>query len=393
MVLACWQTNIVDELGNLVGGATVQVNSEAAGAPLASLFSDRAGAVPLGNPFTATAAGFAQFFVLSGEYKITITKGAFTQTFRYVPVDRGVNEMPSPGLNWLFSTSTSDADPGTGNFKFNNATLASVTTLYIDNSALVIGDVTAYLDSWDDTGDTGNRGTITIKSIQGDAIFIGKVTGTVVNGTGYRKVSVTPIVSIGTFDAGAELSVEFFPTGNTGATGPSTQGKHSVFVAAPSMWKNNSAAGPSQGQFAIVSANVNYLAFDPTTLEDAFFTLATPKSWNLGNITIRFYWLHSATVTNFAVLWQAYIAAYSDNEAITGSTFAQIASLVDTGGTTNNLYISAESTGTSFSGATTFDFLNFIIRRLGSDGTDTLAVDALLLGVLVTYVTNADTDN
>lgn len=84
MALARWQATIVDEAGNIQDGAMVTVRQETSGTPLASLFSDRDGLVPTGNPVTADADGYAFFHVVGGAYQITATKGSFTRTWRYV---------------------------------------------------------------------------------------------------------------------------------------------------------------------------------------------------------------------------------------------------------------------------------------------------------------------
>lgn len=84
MALARWQATIVDDAGNIQDGATVTVRQEISGTPLASLFSDRDGLVPTGNPITSDVDGFVGFHVAGGAYQITATKGGFTRTWRYV---------------------------------------------------------------------------------------------------------------------------------------------------------------------------------------------------------------------------------------------------------------------------------------------------------------------
>jgi hypothetical protein len=82
MALARCNFAVQDGLGNIVNGAAIEVRSEVTGL-LASVFSDRAGAVPLGNPFTAADGSDAGFHVVGGAYKIVATLGAFTRTWRY----------------------------------------------------------------------------------------------------------------------------------------------------------------------------------------------------------------------------------------------------------------------------------------------------------------------
>jgi hypothetical protein len=85
-ILARWQATIVDEDGNILPGASVEVRHETSGSPLATLFSDRDGLVSIGNPFVADAEGFAAFHTAGGAYKITATYGAFSRVWRYVGI-------------------------------------------------------------------------------------------------------------------------------------------------------------------------------------------------------------------------------------------------------------------------------------------------------------------
>lgn len=73
--LAGHQFTVVDGAGNVVPSASVEVRSEATG-NLVQLYSDRAGASPIGNPFNADANGFARFYVVGGSYKITCSSGS-----------------------------------------------------------------------------------------------------------------------------------------------------------------------------------------------------------------------------------------------------------------------------------------------------------------------------
>lgn len=74
MTLYRWQASITDEAGNVMPGATVTVRNEVSGL-LPTLYVDKAGATPLGNPFTADANGAAEFYVAAGFYEITATLG------------------------------------------------------------------------------------------------------------------------------------------------------------------------------------------------------------------------------------------------------------------------------------------------------------------------------
>lgn len=84
MVYAAYNYTITDETGDLVTGASVEVRRESDNV-LATLYSDRAGASALANPFT-DSTGTGRFHVAGGAYKVTATKGAFTRSFRFVAI-------------------------------------------------------------------------------------------------------------------------------------------------------------------------------------------------------------------------------------------------------------------------------------------------------------------
>lgn len=91
MTMARYPLTIQDEAGNLIHGASVEVRSEAFGAPLAALKSDRAGTAALPNPFVATDGADAGFHVAGGVYKIRVYTGpsvapTFERVWRYVGI-------------------------------------------------------------------------------------------------------------------------------------------------------------------------------------------------------------------------------------------------------------------------------------------------------------------
>lgn len=180
-------------------------------------------------------------------------------------------------------------------------------------------------------------------------------------------------------------------TGGKVAASRVATGKQTIWVPASAMKPRT--IGPSVGSFSVSSTQFDYLAFDPNTAEDATFNIAMPKSWDhTVGISMIAYWLHPATVTNFGVAWEAFARPYSDDDAIDGSSYTTIGLVADTGGTTNDLYISPETAVTVISGAAQNDLLNFIIRRSTANGGDTMTVDAHLIGVKILYSTNANTD-
>lgn len=170
-------------------------------------------------------------------------------------------------------------------------------------------------------------------------------------------------------------------------------GKQTIWVPAAAMVARTTN-GPASGT-AEMSSNKNMvktLDFDATTQEFAQFDVAMPKSWNNGTVTFQPVWSHAATVTNFGVVFGVDAVAISDDDTL-DVAFGTAQTSTDTGGTTNDLYVGAESSAITIAGTpATGDVVQFRVHRDPANGSDTMAVDARLHGVKVFYTTNAATD-
>lgn len=129
----------------------------------------------------------------------------------------------SPGFIQAYSTTTADADPGNGTFRLNNATPASATAIYLDNLDSFGATVSALIDSWDDSTNPSPKGTLRLIKSTNPAVWAQyNVTGSVVDGGGYRKVTLSGGVSSGAFSAADPFSMVFFRAGDQGASGAGT---------------------------------------------------------------------------------------------------------------------------------------------------------------------------
>jgi len=79
------QFQIQNQDGGTEADASVTVIDEDTGAA-AVLYGDRDGANQIDNPLTSDADGFVYFHAVGGRYRIDAVKGAFSRTWRYVPV-------------------------------------------------------------------------------------------------------------------------------------------------------------------------------------------------------------------------------------------------------------------------------------------------------------------
>jgi hypothetical protein len=122
------------------------------------------------------------------------------------------------------STSTTDSDPTAGKFKLNHATPASATAAYLDNLDSGGATVSAILDLWDDSTAT-IRGSLRMqKSTDATVWAQWNVTGSVVDGTGYRKLTLASGAGSGAFTNSDTFSLVFSRTGDNGAAAPTYGG-------------------------------------------------------------------------------------------------------------------------------------------------------------------------
>ncbi len=129
--------------------------------------------------------------------------------------------LPAGGDSAMFqySTTTTDADPGAGKFRLNNATISSATEMYIDDLEFNGTDVSAWVQSWDDvSGNDTNRGRIRIsKANTLDTWMVFKVTGAITDASGYTKVSLVYIDTAGSFADDDKVFISFTASGEDGA--------------------------------------------------------------------------------------------------------------------------------------------------------------------------------
>ena len=129
--------------------------------------------------------------------------------------------LPAGGDSAMFqySTTTTDADPGAGKFRLNNATISSATEMYIDDLEFNGTDVSAWVQSWDDvSGNDTNRGRIRIsKANTLDTWMVFKVTGAITDASGYSKISLVYIDTAGTFADDDKVFISFVASGEDGA--------------------------------------------------------------------------------------------------------------------------------------------------------------------------------
>lgn len=170
-------------------------------------------------------------------------------------------------------------------------------------------------------------------------------------------------------------------------------GKKTIWIPAGAM-VSRTTNGPSRGtaEMATNKNMVSTLDYDATTQEFAQFDIRMPSSWNEGTVTFVPVWSHAATTVNFGVVWGLDAVAVSDDDAM-DVAFGTAQTSTDTGGTTNDSYQGPESSAITIAGTPAAgDLVMFRIHRDPANGSDTMAIDARLHGIVLFYTTDAGVD-
>jgi len=343
-----------------------------------------------------------------------------------------------PGYLYKFATSTTDGDPGAGILRFNNATYAQVTEIYIDDADFNGGATQADTETWGSSAST-IKGFLHIVDINDSTTYARfKITAAVDDETGYNKITVVHLASNNTFSADDELSVHFTRTGTKGDTGGTntlgiasgnspvftsgvadddflkvagttvegrsaaevasdigakTVGKESIWVPAGAMYPSttNPCSDLTQVETTALRPDLKVLDFAAAADDFAQFSIAFPKSWNEGTITYQPFWTVTGTNTG-TVVWQlGGIAVTSDATINTAFGTLIATTALAHSGTSNDLMVSAESGAVTIAGSPSTDDVCFfqINNDAGAAGQTGVV---RLLGIKIFFTTDAKND-
>ena len=147
---------------------------------------------------------------------VTSVAGVASDVTTVAGISGDVSAVAAQVVGYAFSTTTAMADPGSGNVRFNNATLASVTAVAIDDLDSNGVDQSAYIALWDDSTNTV-KGTLVFRTAGGDVATF-NITGLIDN-AGWFELAVTHVASSGTFSNAEDTFIGFTRAGDKGADG------------------------------------------------------------------------------------------------------------------------------------------------------------------------------
>ena len=121
---------------------------------------------------------------------------------------------------WVFDTATS-ANPPVTELRFNNATLSSVTAIYVNDTNADSTDYNGFLETFKNTiSGTDEYGLVRVwKQYDSNTFLLGKITNVVDNGADHT-ITITYIGSNGTFTDTDDVVMSFAPSGASSIDDP-----------------------------------------------------------------------------------------------------------------------------------------------------------------------------
>lgn len=220
-----------------------------------------------------------------------------------------------------------------------------------------------------------------IKTIGNRAVELAALTVTSLTSSG--AISGTT----GTFSGAVSGTTGTF-TGSVSAT--NTSPYETIWVGAGAMIPCTTAgAEPGTREAGTNDIDLDVLAFDAgATEERAQFCLVMPENWNRSALKAKFYWSNAAGASaNDTVEWGIKAGALSNDDAIDAALGTAV-TVSDTLIAAGDLHITSATGALTVAGTPALgDLVQFEIFR-NTDGTDDMAEDAWLIGVLLQITLN-----
>ena len=205
-----------------------------------------------------------------------------------------------------------------------------------------------------------------------------------------------PIVSA-TSSADSNVDININPLGSgvlkSGTAAVKIAGTETIFIPAQAMFGTTTNGADAQAvETTATRPELKVLDFDAGTAEYAQFSIAMPKSWNLGTVTYQVFWSPGNTNTGNCIFGLQGLATTEGDTA--DAVFGTAIEVTDAGiGTVEDVQMSAVSSAMTIAGTPADDdYCFFQLYRDAADGSDTFTGDARVLGIKLFYTTDAAND-
>lgn len=258
-------------------------------------------------------------------------------------------------------------------------------TEFDEDTAPVAADLLATVD---DVAGIPITKKATIANVVG---YVVSTVGDIMYATGSRTLA-----RLGVGTAGQVLATDSGATAPEWTSAPSALiGKKTVYIPASAMTPTvtNGCATLVTTETTALRPDMSALAFaDGGTVLHTQFSFSFPKAWDAGVITYQVFWTGLVAGAG-GVKWGLQAVATADNDTINVAT-GTIIEIVDTFLVAEDMHVSPVSANLTIAGTPgDNEMIFFDLQRDPTDGSDTRAQDANLLGVKILYTVDTLKDD
>ncbi len=359
---------------NGTGDTALAVSDGATGATMAHRVIELTGTIT-GNITVSIPLDAQQLYVIKNS-----TSGAYTVEFQYTS-GSGTSvtwATTDKGTKLLYAKADDGTNPNIVDVGFSQITGTETLT----NKTLESPKI--------DTGLFDTNGNESIKfTATGSAVNEITVTNAAASGD--------PAISATGSDTNIDLNLVAKGTGVIQSNGSAlaVTGKQTIWVPATAMYATttNGCADIDQTELTAGQPELKTLDFDPSSDENAQFTIAFPKAWDPSQLIMyQVFWTANSTNTGDCI-WNLKGVAIANDDAI-DTAFGTAVAITDAhSGTANDLNVTAQSGSVTIAGSPAADEdVFFNISRDADNGSDTFTGDAKLLGIKIFFATNLPND-
>ena len=359
---------------NGTGDTALAVSDGATGATMAHRVIELTGTIT-GNITVSIPLDTQQLYVIKNS-----TSGAYTVEFQYTS-GSGTSvtwATTDKGTKLLYAKADDGTNPNIVDVGFSQITGTETLT----NKTLESPKIGTGL--FDSNGNESIKFTAT-----GSAVNEITVTNAATSGD--------PAISATGDDTNIDLNLVAKGTGVVQSNGSAlaVTGKQTIWVPATAMYATttNGCADIDQTELTAGQPELKTLDFDPSTDENAQFTIAFPKAWDPSQLIMyQVFWTANSTNTGNCI-WNLKGVAIANDDAI-DTAFGTAVAITDAhSGTANDLNVTAQSGSVTIAGSPAADEdVFFNISRDANDASDTFTGDAKLLGIKIFFATNLPND-
>ena len=361
---------------DIAGGAgttTLSVSDGSTGATLSHRMIEFTGSIT-GNRIVTIPLDVQTFYYLRNS-----TSGSYTVQFKYVSGsgDSFTFATTNKGDAVVFATANDGTNPDIDTLPAGDVTLTGTQTL--TNKTLTSPKIgTSILDT------NGNE----LALLTATSSAVNEITlANAATGNG-------PIIS-STGETNVDLNLN--PKGSgvlkSATAAVKIAGKETMWVPAAAMYAaTTNGADGEQVETTATRPDMKVFDFDASTKQYTQFTVAMPKSWNLGTVTYQVFWAPSTTNTGNCIFGLQGVAC-GDSDTI-DVAFGTAIEVTDAGiGTVEDQQVTAESSAMTIAGSPADDQQTYFqLYRDAADGSDTFTGESRVLGVKIFYTTDAAND-